>query len=394
MKYASRLVVFCVLVCTGPLASGALAQSLPDGWTTSDIGAVGAAVGSASGTADAFTVTGAGADIWGNADAFRFVYQTLSGDGSIVARVTSVQHVADWTKAAVMMRAALTPGSMQAMMLVSANKGLAFQRRVTTNGLSTNTSGGTGYAPYWVKLTRAGNLFTAYKSTDGQTWTLVGSDTIAMPPTIYVGLAVTSHLAGSLATATFDSVGVTGASAPPISTAETIVVLRHGEKPSGGYGQITCQGLQRALALPPVLTGLFGQPQYIFAPNPLPQVVDSAGSFDYVRPLATIEPTAVRLGMPINTHYGFTDIAGLQNELLSGTYASATVFVAWEHLEAQQFVQNIMNQYGGGTPVPSWPSDDYDSLYVIHLTNTGGSITARFDHLYEGLNSLSTSCPD
>jgi hypothetical protein len=393
VKHSSRLVFVLFLICAGACADAAFAQSLPAGWTTSDIGAVGTAVGSASGTGNAFTVTGGGADIWGTADAFRFVYQTMSGDGTIVARVTSVQHVADWTKAAVMMRAALTSGSMQAMMLVSANKGLAFQRRVATNGLSTNTSGGSGYAPYWVKLTRAGNVFTAYKSTDGQTWTLVGSDTIAMPTTIYVGLAVTSHLAGTLATGTFDSVAVSGGSAPSITTNETIVVLRHGEKPSGGYGQITCQGLQRALALPPVLAGLFGTPQYIFAPNPIPQVVDSAGSFYYVRPLATIEPTAIRLGMPVNTQYGFTDIAGLQNELLSGTYASATVFVAWEHLEAQQFVQNVMNQFGGGVSVPSWPSDDYDSLYVLHLTNTGGSIAARFEHLYEGLNNLSTSCP-
>jgi hypothetical protein len=352
------VVLVLFLVCTGTFSNAADAQSLPSGWTTSDIGAVGTAAGTASGSGDAFTVTGAGADIWGTADAFRFVYRTMSGDGAIVARVTSLQHVADWTKAAVMMRAALTPGSMHAMMLVSANKGLAFQRRVTTNGLSTNTSGGSGYAPYWVKLTRAGNVFTAYKSTDGQAWTLVGSDTIAMPTTIYVGLAVTSHLAGTLATATFDSVAATGGTTPSITTSETIVVLRHGEKPSGGYGQITCQGLQRALALPPVLTGLFGTPQYIFAPNPIPQVVDPAGSFYYVRPLATIEPTAVRLGMPVNTQYGFTDIAGLQNELLSGTYASATVFVAWEHLEGQQFVQNLMNQFGGGVSVPAWPSGD------------------------------------
>jgi hypothetical protein len=386
-------VCLVLLVCAGTFADTAFAQSVPDGWTTADIGAVGAA-GSASGSGGAFTVTGAGADIWGTTDAFRFAYRPLSGDGTIVARVTTVQNVTDWTKAAVMMRAALTPTSMQAMMLVSANKGLAFQRRVTTNGLSTNTSGGTGHAPYWVKLTRAGQLFSAYKSTDGNTWTLVGSDTIAMPSTIEVGLAVTSHLAGSLATATFDSVAVTGASAPATTTTETIVVLRHGEKPSGGYGQITCQGLQRALALPPVLTGLFGTPQHIFAPSPTPQVVDTAGSFYYVRPLATIEPTAVRLGLPVNTQYGFTDIIGLQNELLSSAYASATVFVAWEHLEAQQFVQNIMNLYGGGVTVPAWASDDYDSLYVIHLTNANGVITAGFEHLYEGLNNQSTTCPD
>jgi hypothetical protein len=209
-----------------------------------------------------------------------------------------------------------------------------------------------------------------------------------------VGLAVSSHVYGKLATATFESVStVASGGTTTTPTTETLVFLRHGEKPSGGYGQITCKGLQRALALPQVLTGMFGTPDYIFAPNPLPKVTDAAGSFYYVRPLATIEPTAIRLGMPVNAQYGFTDITGLQNEFLNGAYASSTVFIAWEHLKEQELVQNLMNLYGGGVTVPAWPSDDYDSLYVVRLTNDGGTITAQFDHEYEGLNNLATTCP-
>ena len=48
-----------------------------------------------------YSVTGAGADIWGTADAFRFVYQPLSGDGQIVARVATVQNTNAWVKAGV-----------------------------------------------------------------------------------------------------------------------------------------------------------------------------------------------------------------------------------------------------------------------------------------------------
>ena len=306
----------------------------------------------------------------------------------------SVQYVADWTKAGVMMRASLSASSAQAMMLVSANKGLAFQRRVSAGGLSTHTAGASAKAPYFVRLTRSGNTFTAAQSLDGTTWVTVDSDTIAMPSTIYVGLAISSHVAGTLATATFAATVVAGAGQPPPpSTTETIVFLRHGEKPAGGYGQITCQGLQRALALPPVLTGRFGTPNAIFAPNPTPQVTDPAGSFYYVRPLATIEPTAIRLGMPVNAQYGFTDITGLQGALLGSGYESATVFVAWEHLKLQEMVQNIMNAYGGGVAVPAWPSGDYDSLYIVRVTRTGGSITAQFEHDYEGLNNLPATCP-
>jgi hypothetical protein len=145
--------------------------------------------------------------------------------------------------------------------------------------------------------------------------------------------------------------------------------------------------------LPAVLTGRFGRPEAIFAPNPLPKVNDAAGSFWYVRPLATIEPTAVSLGMPVNTDYGYTNIAGLQAALISPANASATIFIAWEHLKLQELVQNIMNTYGGGVTVPAWPSTDFDSLYIVRVTNAGGVVTAQFEHAFEGLNNLSTSCP-
>jgi hypothetical protein len=369
----------------------AFAQSLPSGWSTADIGAVGA-TGSASGTGSAFTVTGAGADIWGTADAFRFVYRPLTGDGSIVTEVTGEQDIANWTKAGVMLRETLDPGSRQALMLVSPAKGLAFQRRAQTGGISTNTPGPAATAPYFVKLTREGTTITAFASPNGTSWTPVGSDTIGMASTIYVGLAVSSHVAGSLATATLASTAVTQAVSTGTTT-ETLVFFRHGEKPAGGYGQLTCQGLQRALALPTVLTSRYGNAQYLFAPNPTVLVPDAAGSFDYVRPAATIEPTAIRLGLPLNVTYGYTDIAGLETELLRSPYASSTVFIAWEHQELQTLVQNIMNTYGGGLPVPAWASTDFDSLYIVRLTNTGGVITAQFIHDAEGLNNLSTICP-
>ena len=369
------------------------AQSLPAGWSTSDIGAVGAA-GSGSGNDGAFTITGAGADIWNTADAFRYVYTPLSGDGTIVTRVTSVQYVANWTKAGVMMRESLAPDARQALMLVSPGKGLAFQRRVSTGGLSTSTSGFTGTAPAYVRLSRTGSTITAAFSFDGSSWTTVGSDTFAMPATIYVGLAVSSHVYGTLATATFANTAMTAASQPPptTTTTSTLVFFRHGEKPTGGYGQLTCQGLQRALALPSVLISRFGNAQYVFAPNPTVMVPDAAGSFYYVRPLATIEPTAIRLGLPVNVRYGYNDRAGLEAELTAPAYAGATVFIAWEHQYLHLIVQDLMNDYGGGAPVPAWTFGDYDSLYIVRLTTTNGVRTAQFTREYEGLNNLPTSC--
>ena len=174
---------------------------------------------------------------------------------------------------------------------------------------------------------------------------------------------------------------------------QTIVFLRHGEKPSGGYGQITCQGFNRALALPTVLIAKFGKPTYIYAPNPAVEIPDPAGSFYYVRPLATIEPTAVKLGMPVRTKYGYNDIASLQAALITASKADSTIFVAWEHVQLQKVVQNIMNRWGGRARVPSWISGDYDSLYVVRVDYVGTSINAQFERDREGLNGQPTTCP-
>jgi phosphatidylserine/phosphatidylglycerophosphate/cardiolipin synthase-like enzyme len=189
----------------GGSGGGTVGGALPSGWAQRDIGTVGAA-GSAGFTSGTFTVKGSGSDIWNAADEFRFVYKTLTGDGSITARVESISNANSWSKAGVMMRETLTPGSKHASMVVSAAKGLAFQRRVKTNGTSASTAGAAAKAPYWVRITRSGATFSAFQSTNGSSWTPLGSVTMNMVATIYVGLAVTSHADGAIATGMFTNV--------------------------------------------------------------------------------------------------------------------------------------------------------------------------------------------
>ena len=189
-------------------------SSLPDPWKAQDIGAVGPA-GSSSAAGGTFTVSGGGADVWGAADAFHYVWQPINGDTDVVARVATVDDVHAWVKAGVMIRERLTAESAHAFMLVSAGRGIAFQRRVASGGVSTNTAGAFGAAPAWVKLERRASTISAFQSNDGVTWTLVGRDTFTMPATAYVGLAVSSHDVSRLATATFDNVRVQAATAPP-----------------------------------------------------------------------------------------------------------------------------------------------------------------------------------
>jgi len=181
-----------------------------DCWQHQDIGSV-AAAGSASSTACAWTILGSGANIWGTTDAFHYVYLSLSGDGQITARVVSMTNTNAWARAGVMIRETLTATSKHAMIVVTPSNGISFQRRTSTGGTSTATAGSAVTAPYWVKLTRVGNTLTGYESSNGSTWTQVGTDTVTMVTDVYVGLAVTSHNDGTLCTAVFDNISFAAA---------------------------------------------------------------------------------------------------------------------------------------------------------------------------------------
>jgi hypothetical protein len=190
--------------------------TLPSPWNEGDIGTGGLA-GSATFENNTFTVNGSGNDIWFNADGLHYVYQQLSGDGTIVARVGGVQNTNAWAKAGVMMRDSLAAGAKEASMTVSAASGTVFIFRTASDGASDGAFA-SGAAPLWVKLIRSGSLFTGYQSGDGTTWTQVGSQSISMGSTIYVGLAVTAKNNAALNTSTFSDVSISAAAASASTT--------------------------------------------------------------------------------------------------------------------------------------------------------------------------------
>ncbi|HSU65652.1 MAG TPA: hypothetical protein VLJ39_02165 [Tepidisphaeraceae bacterium] len=178
-------------------------------------------------------------------------------------------------------------------------------------------------------------------------------------------------------------------------TVQTIIFFRHGEKPVEGFGQLTPKGLNRALALSEMLPKRFGKPDYLFAPDPKQKVNDRGGQFNYVRPLATIEPTAIRLGMPVQTPCGYKEIERLNAELCKPQYANAKIFVAWEHLYEQRAVAGLFASCGGdSTLVPAWSGTDYDSLYILTIRRSPNRLpTATFTHDQENLNGESDQMP-
>jgi RHS repeat-associated protein len=192
--------------------------ALPSGWSDTDIGSVGL-TGSASYANGVFTVSGAGTGIYGTADAMHFAYQSLSGDGSIVARVVSLSGGNGNEQAAVMIRETLNSGATMADPFGETNS-VSYEYRTTTGASATYGGGSSATLPYWLEVVRSGSNFSQYRSSDGVNWVQVGStETITMATSVYIGLAVSGDTTTELATATFDNVSVNPASAPgPVIT--------------------------------------------------------------------------------------------------------------------------------------------------------------------------------
>jgi hypothetical protein len=186
---------------------------------------------------------------------------------------------------------------------------------------------------------------------------------------------------------------------PEHSAVQTIVFIRHGEKPEGGFGQLSCKGLNRALALAPNIASAFGKPTAIFAPNPSHPKIDAGTPYDYVRPLATIEPTAVLFGLPVDVSLDLYDKRGLVATLENRRARDRDVFilVAWEHKEIAATVRAILSSHGADAAaieqVDDWDRNDFDSMYVVAITQLKDGTRATFEHKHENLDGQPNTCP-
>jgi hypothetical protein len=177
---------------------------------------------------------------------------------------------------------------------------------------------------------------------------------------------------------------------------QTIVAIRHAEKPPTSLGQLTCKGLNRALALPNVLIPRFGKPDRIYAPDPGTRIGQLGNlSYSYVRPLMTIEPTAIQLEMPVNALIGFKNIGQLKKELLAPENSNSVIYLAWEHVYLNEFAKRMLKAFGKDTSaVPDWPNDEYDRIYVFRIRDAGNKKELTFSVEQQGLtDSLSDKCP-
>ncbi len=181
--------------------------TLPKGWSSADIGNVGV-----SGEADFlngdFNLLASGGDIWETADAFHFASRPLEGDGSIIARVVSVQYTDPWAKAGLMLRENDSAGSKYVFMGFTGQGGSVLQSRAAADGISASADGPEAKLPHWVRLLRSGNIFSSFISADGTNWVATGSVTNRLNKNLAAGLALSAHNNSVLNSTLFDHVTV------------------------------------------------------------------------------------------------------------------------------------------------------------------------------------------
>ncbi|MGB2864021.1 MAG: LamG domain-containing protein [Sedimentisphaerales bacterium] len=182
--------------------------------------------------ADTYTMTGSGIDIWDTADEFHFAFKELTGAGTIIAKVESLQNTHAFAKAGVMIRDTLDADSRYTGVFITPENGVRFQYRNTPGGVTDRQFVEGITAPYWVKLERtSGGLVRAYYSVDGTTWERFNLIQVTMNTPMYIGLAMTSHDAELAGEAVFSNVSFPGTSIDEQWTDQDVGMLSNEPEP-------------------------------------------------------------------------------------------------------------------------------------------------------------------
>jgi regulation of enolase protein 1 (concanavalin A-like superfamily) len=205
---AARLFLLALLISGVLCPHAAHGQTLPSRWTGSNIGSPSIA-GRATYRPSRFDVDAAGTGIGKASDQFYFVRRKATGDVTIVARVRSIENTSPLAEAGVMIRESLSGDSRHAFAAITPRGGIGLHRRIRAGG-GTYRTNVQGAAPEWLRLDRRGSRFTAWRSSDGRTWTRIGTARIPMRHTVYIGLAVSSYNRDVRATGSLADVDIAG----------------------------------------------------------------------------------------------------------------------------------------------------------------------------------------
>lgn len=167
-----------------------------------------------------------------------------------------------------------------------------------------------------------------------------------------------------------------------VQAQDSVIIIRHGEKPAKG-DNLTCKGLNRAIAIPRVLTSQFSVPLYTYVPQ---LTCDNATK--HSRMFQTVLPLAARYNLTINSEFEKSktkEVAKGIKSVLGEQQKTGTILVVWEHKN----ILPIATALGVADAQP-WADDDYDSIWII---TQPGTKMARLVKTKEGLNGVSDQCP-
>ena len=194
----------------------------PSGWSCADIGNPGA-VGTQSLNSGVWSLAGAGTGNAGYADQLHFVYQSLSGDATLIAHVTAQQSTAGGQAGLELRSDATTAGAIFYGVFATPANGIQVLYRSAAGMRVTSLVTIAGVVPQYLEITRWQTTYTAFTSPDGLSWSpIIGSSVTFGPTTGMVGgLAVSSGSTSTLATDTMDTVSTAASAAPPPSLCPT-----------------------------------------------------------------------------------------------------------------------------------------------------------------------------
>jgi hypothetical protein len=158
-----------------------------------------------------------------------------------------------------------------------------------------------------------------------------------------------------------------------------VVIIRHGEKPDSG-NNLSCKGLNRALALPPVLDTVTGKPDYTYVPT-----INVGKKTSSDRMFQTVTPFAVQQNLNINSNYKEDKTTDAANDVLTKT---GMVLMVWEHSNIPPLAKAL------GVPGKlSWHGKDFDSIWIIDFVSTKKGLKFKsFSVKQENINPSDT-CP-
>ena len=428
-RIVSRRICLLLTVALSLTLRSALAQALPAGWSDADIGAPGMG-GSAGYTNGGWTVAGGGADIWGGADQFNFASTTMTGDGTIIAKVASLQNSdpgSGWSKAGVMFRNDNTPGSPNVSIVATWGQGVSFQWRSTAGGGSSFTASGGVTAPVWLKLVRSNANFTGSFSTNGgSTWVQVSSQSVAMNSTIMAGLDVTAHNNSALNVATFTNVSVTAVvvtnpvvvnlpASPVLATSATLngqvvnpgistplVTLYYGTTDGSSNAASWAHSIligQTNGTFSATITGLSTNTTYYFT-----SFATNTGGSTWAQPSASFTTlTADPFVTPVSVltyHYDNTRQAQNTNETFltpgnvnTNTFGKLFTYSLDSYVFAEPLIMTNLAIPGQGTHNVVFVATEHDSIYALDADGNLGTNNGVLWKVNVGLSATSSGAP-